>query len=72
MSCVNEEQHTIIKAALHERGMSLGSVARAERVATTTLSLVSRGYRRSRRLEHAIAQALDADPAHLWPERYKK
>jgi lambda repressor-like predicted transcriptional regulator len=40
---VNEERHAEIKAALHSRGLSLGSIARAEKVATTTVSLVSRG-----------------------------
>lgn len=69
---VNEERHAEIKAALHSRGLSLGAIARAEKVATTTVSLVSRGHGRSRRLEQAIAHALNLKPEQLWPERYAR
>lgn len=69
---VNEETHLQIKEALHTRGLSFGGIARDQGVAKATISIVSRGYRRSRRLEKAIADALNVEPAQLWPERYVK
>lgn len=69
-SHVDEKKHLQIKEALHARGLSISSIARDQGVAKTTVSLVCRGYSRSRRLEQAIAQALGLEPAELWPNRY--
>jgi Ner family transcriptional regulator len=67
---IDEKQHVKIKAALSLRGISLSAIARQLSVAPTTITIVSKGYRRSRRIELAIADALDCTPAQLWPDRY--
>lgn len=68
---IDERQHTRIKGALELRGLSLSSIARDLDVAPTTVSIVSRGIRRSRRIEAAIARAIGCEPAVLWPQRYQ-
>ncbi|MEZ5696247.1 MAG: helix-turn-helix domain-containing protein [Sphingomonadaceae bacterium] len=67
---IDDRQHARIKSALSLRGLSLSSIARDLDVAPTTVSIVSRGFRRSRRIEQAIATAVGCSPAQLWPERY--
>lgn len=51
-------------------GSSLAEVARELSVAGTTVTSVSQGYRRSRRIESAIATKLGVQPGSLWPDRY--
>lgn len=68
---IDERQHHRIKGALELRGLSLSAIARELDVAPTTVSIVSRGIRRSRRIEAAIAQAIGCEPAALWPQRYQ-
>ncbi|SEP72877.1 Winged helix-turn-helix DNA-binding [Solimonas aquatica] len=51
-------------------GSSLAEVARDLGVAGTTVTSVSQGYRRSRRIETAIAAKLSVRPEELWPDRY--
>lgn len=51
-------------------GTSLAQVARDLGVTPTTVTSVSQGDRRSRRIEHTIALRLSTTPAKLWPERY--
>lgn len=65
-----ERQHQRIKAGLRLRGSSLAAVARSLDVAPTTVTIVSKGYRRSRRIEQAIADALGMSPGAIWPDRY--
>jgi Ner family transcriptional regulator len=67
---IDDKLHTRIKGALALKGLSLSCIAKDLCVAPTTVSLVSRGYRRSRRIEQAIADALGSTPANLWPLRY--
>lgn len=67
---VDEEKHGKIKQALSLRGTSLSEIARAQGVKPSTVSLVSTGWRRSHRLEAAIASALDLTPEEIWPDRY--
>lgn len=67
---VDDKLHARIKAALALKGESLSSIARSLDVAPTTVSIVCRGFRRSRRIEQAIADALDTSPARIWPARY--
>ena len=67
---IDDKRHAQIKAALALRGLSLSDIARSLKVAPTTISIVSRGYRRSRRIETAIADELGLTAAALWPERY--
>lgn len=67
---IDEKRHTKIKAALSLKGRTLSDIARDLDVAPTTISIVSRGFRRSRRIEAAIAQELGLSTEELWPERY--
>lgn len=67
---INDRQHARIKGALALKGLTLSSIARDLKVAPGTVSIVSRGFRRSRRIESAIAIALGCAPSDLWPERY--
>jgi Ner family transcriptional regulator len=67
---IDDKLHARIKGALALRGMNLSSIARDLDVAPTTVSIVCRGFRRSRRIERAIADAIGCAPAELWPLRY--
>ncbi len=51
-------------------GSSLAEVARELGVAGTTVTSVSQGYRRSRRIESAIADKLGVVASSLWSDRY--
>ncbi|WP_410469625.1 helix-turn-helix domain-containing protein [Brevundimonas nasdae] len=64
------QQHERIKSALALRGISLSDIARQLQVAPSTVTIVSKGDRRSRRIEAALAAALGCDAWMLWPERY--
>ena len=63
-------QHERIKMRLRLKGSSLAQIARELGLAPTTVTIVSQGFRRSRRIEAAIAARLGVAPARLWPERY--
>jgi len=65
-----ERQHERIKGALRLRGTSFADVARHLDVKPTTVTVVSKGLRRSRRIERAIADALGLDLETVWPTRY--
>lgn len=67
---IDDKRHASIKAALALRGRSLADIARRLDVAPTTISIVSRGFRRSRRIEAAIADELGLTAAEVWPSRY--
>jgi len=62
-------KHDIIKGALRLKGTSLSIVARELNVRPTTVTVVSKGYRRSMRIEMALAEALGMTHEELWPER---
>lgn len=51
-------------------GTSLAQIARDLGVTPTTVTSVSQGDRRSRRIEHTIALRLSTTPDKLWPDRY--
>jgi lambda repressor-like predicted transcriptional regulator len=51
-------------------GSSLSKIARELDVQPTTVTAVSQGLRRSRRIEDKIAQTLSTSAAKLWPDRY--
>lgn len=51
-------------------GSSLSSVARELGVKATTVTSVSLGQRRSRRIEAKIAEKLSTTTDKLWPDRY--
>lgn len=62
--------HAKVRAALAARGCTLAQVARELGVAPSTVTIVSQGDRRSKRVETAIAFAAGAEPSTLWPDRY--
>lgn len=64
------EEHERIKMRLRLVGSSLADVARELSVTPTTVTSVSQGYRRSRRVESAIAEKLGIAPHELWRDRY--
>lgn len=67
---IDDKRHARIKAALELNGSSLSDIARDLAVAPTTISIVSRGFRRSRRIEAAIAAKIGMTTVALWPDRY--
>lgn len=62
--------HEHIKLRLRLVGSSLAEVARELCVAATTVTSVSQGHRRSRRIEMHIAEKLGTSAAELWADRY--
>ncbi len=50
-------------------GSSLANIAQEMGVAATTVTHVSQGRCRSRRIERAIASKLGTTPEALWPDR---
>ncbi len=68
---LDDKLHARIKGALVLKGLNLSSIARDLGVTPSSVSIVSRGFRRSRRIEQAIADALGCNPADLWPLRYE-
>lgn len=67
---IDDKKHARIKSALSLKRISLSDIARSLEVTPSTVSIVSRGFRRSRRVEQAIAAALGQAPEDVWPERY--
>ncbi|RZJ19393.1 MAG: hypothetical protein EON91_01525 [Brevundimonas sp.] len=68
---IDDKRHARIKSALGLKGLTLSDIARSLDVTPSTVSIVSRGHRRSRRIEQAIADALGSSPAQIWPNRYQ-
>lgn len=66
------QQHELIKMRLRLVGSSPSAIARELDVRATTVTSVSQVYRRSRRIEQAIAIKLQERPEQLWPDRYSK
>jgi len=64
------KRHERIKMRLRVAGTSLSQIARTLNVQPTTVTAVSQGLRRSRRIEDKIAEALSTTAAKLWPDRY--
>lgn len=69
---IDDKKHARIKSALSLKRISLSDIARSLAVTPSTVSIVSRGFRRSRRVEQAIAQALGQTPEEVWPDRYPR
>jgi len=67
---IDDKRHAQIKSALSLKHITLSDIARSIDVTPGTVSIVSRGFRRSRRIEAAIATALGSTAEELWPDRY--
>jgi len=65
-----KQRHTQIKYALNMRGSSLAQVANFLGLSQSTVTQVSQGRGRSRRVESALASALGTTPEQLFPDRY--
>ncbi|MFS4438019.1 helix-turn-helix domain-containing protein [Paracoccaceae bacterium GXU_MW_L88] len=63
--------HHHIKEAMRVNGTSFAQLSRQLGVSGASMSLVSQGLHRSKRIEEAIATAIGRRPEDLWPERYK-
>lgn len=68
--CVDLKQHEYRKARLRVAGTSLSEIARQLSLSHTSVTVVSQGYRRSARIEAAIAAALGEKPSTTFPDRY--
>lgn len=62
--------HSFIKTELKRRGSSMAQAAREMGVTQGSVSLVSRGLHRSRRIEAGLAKALSMETAVLFKDRY--
>ncbi|MNK98198.1 hypothetical protein D3C87_1185570 [compost metagenome] len=65
-----ERQHQRLKMRLAKRDLTLSDIARQLQVAPSSVTIVSKGFRRSRRIELALANAVGSTPEKLWPARY--
>jgi len=63
------EQHELIKMRLRVAGSSFAKISRELDCALTTVSMVSKGKRRSKRIEQAIADKLGVSHQELWQDR---
>lgn len=68
---IDREKHLETKCALEKRNLSFSKIARSLGLSHTTVLAVSIGRSRSKRVEAAIASALDKSPAEIWPDRYQ-
>lgn len=67
---VDLKRHDFVKYQLKSKGSSLSTIANTLGVLSSSVTVVSQGYRRSSRVEAAIANALGTTPEELYPERY--
>ncbi len=68
----NRQNHLRIKHKLERRGISFTQIAKSLGIKPVSVTSVSQGYSRSRRVENEIARLLECTPAELWPERYEE
>ena len=67
-----KQLHVHIKHALNLKGSSLADIARTLNISQGSVSQVSIGRSRSKRVESALASALETTPEQLFPDRYNK
>lgn len=67
---VDLDRHEMTKATLKISKSSMSDIAREIGVSHSSITVVSQGYRRSARIEAAIASKLGMTAAELYPERY--
>lgn len=62
--------HADLKQRLRQTGSSLTDIANKLGVLQSTVTVVSQGYRKSHRIQDAIAKQLGTTPQALFPDRY--
>lgn len=67
---VDLQQHELLKFLLRSAGTSMAAIARKLEVSQSSVTVVCQGYRRSHRIQAAIAEQLDTTPQLLFPDRY--
>ena len=63
------EKHELVKFMLRQRSNSLAQISRELGISPGSVTAVCQGIRRSRRVENALANALETTPEELFPER---
>ncbi|MDH2328998.1 helix-turn-helix domain-containing protein [Cereibacter sp. SYSU M97828] len=64
--------HDEIKARLRKAGSGISAIARELGITPGSVTVVSQGYRRSQKVQRAIADKLGTTPEVIWPARYEK
>ncbi|MCK0121069.1 helix-turn-helix domain-containing protein [Loktanella sp. F6476L] len=65
-------RHELIKSQLKLSGSSLAELGRELELKSETMTTVSKGRGKSRRVQLHIAKALGLEPSTLWPEAFSK
>ncbi len=68
----DEYCHEMVRARLRLARTSFSNIARELGITPASVSLVSQGRRRSRKVERTIAEKLGTTPEKIWPERYQQ
>lgn len=63
-------KHEHVKFQLRLAGSSMAAVARELSVSCSSVTVVSQGYRTSKRILEAIATKLGQEPMTIWPDRF--
>ncbi|MBU1279422.1 MAG: helix-turn-helix domain-containing protein [Alphaproteobacteria bacterium] len=63
------EKHELVKFLLRKKSNSLAQISRDLGISPGSVTAVCQGVRRSRRVEKALADALDTTPEELFPDR---
>lgn len=64
------ERHEYLKFRVRQNKSSYAQIARELGIAAGTVTAVSQGYKRSKRVEQAIATCLQTTAQEIFPERY--
>lgn len=67
---VDLQHHELLKFKLRSVGSSLTDISNRLGVSQSTVTVVCQGYRRSHRIQTAIAERLGTTPQRLFPDRY--
>ncbi|GAA4222024.1 helix-turn-helix domain-containing protein [Sagittula marina] len=67
---VDLHNHEQLKCRLRQAGSSMAEIARTLGIKQSSVTVVSQGYRRSHRVQSAIACQLGTTPQELFPDRY--
>lgn len=67
---VDLHNHERLKCRLRQAGSSMAEIARMLDIKQSSVTVVSQGYRRSHRVQSAIAVQLGTTPQALFPDRY--